>query len=201
MITSHPNTKGFTFIEVIVAMAIFVLAVLAAVDIVHGSVRASQDAKKISEATWLLQAKMTELETLLENKGIEEGCDEEKSGGFDKPYDEFSWKSFCNQIDFYISETAAQVASSSGNEDDDEATKTNPIIKMILQTANKYISDSVRELHVEVAWTQGKNSQKVDATTHFVTYDTKVSLPGAGGTQSQSADPSSSSSSSSSGGN
>ena len=67
------DNRGFTFIEILIAIAIFVLAVLAAVNIATGSVKATQDAKDTTMATWLLQQKMVELETQLENKGIELG--------------------------------------------------------------------------------------------------------------------------------
>ena len=179
----RPNLKsqsGFTFIEILVAIAIFVLAVIAAVNVASGSVHAVQDSKDISMATWLLQSKMVELETKLENQGFDKGCEESANGTFDEPNEKYSWSSICQEIDFYLSETAAQLASATGEEEDSNNTQTDQITKLVLQTASQYITNSTRELHVEIKWNQFGNERTVSATTHFARYDQKVSIPGIG---------------------
>src|SRR5688572_16040196 len=90
-------------------MAIFTIAVLAAIDITSGSVRATRDAREVSAATWLLQQKMVELETKLETDGVEKACEKKDSGKFEEPHENFTWKSSCEEIDFKLSETAAQM--------------------------------------------------------------------------------------------
>lgn len=174
---------GFTFIEILVAIAIFTLAVVAAVNIATGSVQATQDSKDITLATFLLQQKIVELETQIESEGVEKGCDEEKSGKFEGEYERFTWETSCNQVDFYLSETAAQLAGAAKNEDEDESnvTSENQVVKLVLDTASKYITESVRELHAEVNWETPNGPRSVDVTTHWARYDQKVRLPGLGG--------------------
>lgn len=179
------NTRhGFTFIEVLVAMLIFTLAALAAVSVGQGAVRATREAKEISTATWLLQSTMVELETHLETEGIDKGCDKKKEGKFAAPYDSYTFTTECYQIDFKISETASKVmAAMSGGDDkdkdkdDSQNNVQDQATKMIMDTASKYISDSMREIHVTVEWAQGKTKRHVDLTTHFARYDQQVALP------------------------
>lgn len=172
-------SKGFTFIEVLVAMLIFTLAALAAVDIGRGSVRATRDTRDVTRATWLLQGVITELETKIETQGFDKGCVEKAEGKFEEPNQEFTWKTYCYEVDLRLSETAAQVAQATknGQEEGDIATKENVFQKMILNTASDYMTKALREIHAEVYWKQGKDQRKVEATTHVVRYD--LPLPGA----------------------
>lgn len=188
------DVGGFTFIEVLVAMAIFLLASLAAVNLANGSVKAVRDAKEVSLATWLLQQKMVELETKLESEGIEKACDKKAEGKFEKPNEDFRWTSLCNEIDFYIPESASAISKAAGDGEESSHTQQNQILGMILQIAGKYMTDSTRELHVEVHWKRDKTDRMVSATTHYAKYDVPFSLGGAAPTTDSSSDSTSTSS-------
>jgi len=181
--------RGFTFIEVMVAMLIFVLAVLAAVNIARGSVRATIDAKEMTVASWLVQNAMVDLETRLETEGIEKGCEKKKEGKFPPPHENFSWISSCEEIEFNISEEASKLQAAAGQEED-TSQQANVIQKMILQTASEYITKALRELHTEVYWMRGKQRLSVDLTTHFVRYDLPLVLSATGGPGGAGAPPS-----------
>jgi type II secretion system protein I len=178
------NSKGFTFIEVLVAMLIFVLAVLAAINIVHGAVRATNDAKTLTVATWLLQNVMVELETKIETLGVDRGCDKKKEAKFDPPYQNFSWVAYCYEVNMNISSTASQMLNKKDG-DSDNRTQVNLVQNLIFQIASEYLTKAMRELHVEVIWMQGKTKRTVDATTHFANLDYPLTVPaiGIGGTQ------------------
>lgn len=173
------SRSGFTFIEVLIAIVILVMASVTAADLIRGSVRAVRDSKEMTIATVLLQKTMSELETKMETEGMEKACEKKVTGKFEAPYEKFTWATYCTEIDFQLSATAAKILE--GKEDSDsEATKEDLIQKMILQTASAYITKSLRELHVEVNWLQGKNKRHVDATTHFVKYDQPLTMPSFG---------------------
>ncbi len=174
------NPKGFTFIEVLVAMLIFVYAVIASLSVTDGSVRATREAKDISTATWLLQNVMVELETKVETEGFDKGCELKKEAKFAPPYDRYVWKTTCTEIDFNLSQTAAQTLAQKDNED--EANQQNMVQKMVLQMASDYMGKALRELHAEVRWNQGKQVRKVDLNTHFARYDQPLQMPGGVGT-------------------
>ncbi len=176
---------GFTFIEVLIAMAIFTMAVLAAVNITGGAVQATRDAREVSEATWLLQQKMVELETKLETDGVDKGCDKKDDGKFEAPHEKYTWKTSCDEVDFQLSETASKMseaAKTESEEDDSKSSTENMLVKMILKTASDYINECVREIHVEVGWKSGKYDRVVDLTTHFVRFDQKLAISGLTGT-------------------
>jgi prepilin-type N-terminal cleavage/methylation domain-containing protein len=171
------SSKGFTLMEVLVAILIFVVSALVFIDLTRGASRATKDTREISTATWLLQNAMTELETKLETEGFDKGCDKKKEGKFNAPYEKFTWVSYCTEIDFKISQTAAQVAAAQGEDSDSEPKKEDQVLKMILENASTYLTKSMREIHVQVNWTSGKKKRSVDATTHIARYDQPVTMP------------------------
>lgn len=175
MKTLKSNKSGFTFIEVMIATVIFVLAALAAMDLARGSVRAVKEAQEITQATWLLQKVMVELETKIETEGIDKGCEEKKDGTFDEPYNRFTYTTYCSEIDFRLSETASQLLGEGGSGEGSNV--ENMTQKMILNLASDYISKASRELHAEVKWMQGKTPKKIDVTTHVANYTLPFTLP------------------------
>jgi len=83
---------GFTLLEVVVAMAILGLALLAIFDLNAGAVASHAYVKRITVATQLARAKMTDLEQELYDKGFELD-DVERSGDFaSEGWTGFSWK-------------------------------------------------------------------------------------------------------------
>lgn len=162
-------------------MLIFVLAVLVAVTIADGSVKATRDSKEVTTATLLLQNIMVETETKIETEGLDKGCEKKREAKFEAPYERFTWVTYCNEIELNLSQTAAQLSKA---EPDEKEAKEDALQKMILQTASDYIGKALREVHAEVSWAQGKTKRKVAATTHIVRYDLPLALPslGVGGT-------------------
>jgi len=175
------SQSGFTFIEVLLAITLFVIAAVVAVDLTRGSVRATQDLKEVTTATWLLKKTITELETKVESEGFEKACNEKKEGKFEAPYEKYRWVTNCNQIDFKLSENAAALMGKDEDSKDNKQNQEDQILKMILNMSGDYISKSMRELHAEVHWVQGKKNERVvDVTTHVARYDLPLSIPALG---------------------
>jgi len=169
--------NGFTFIEVLLAITLFVIAAVVAVDLTRGSVRATQDLKDVTTATWLLKKTISQLETKMESDGFDKACDKKKEGKFDAPYEKFTWVTNCIQIDFKLSQSAATLTASDKDSDSPESSKENILQKMVLNVASDYISKSMRELHAEVHWVQGKKTKRsVDVTTHVARYDQPLQI-------------------------
>jgi general secretion pathway protein I len=84
--------RGFTLLEVVVALAILGLALLAIFDLNAGAVASHAYAKRITVATMLARSKMTDLEQELYDKGFD-ADDREVSGDFrSEGWEAFTWK-------------------------------------------------------------------------------------------------------------
>ena len=174
------GNSGFTFIEVLVAMLIFVMAVMASLNLTEGSVRAVKESKDITTATMLLQNIIVETETKIETEGFDKGCDKKKDGKFDAPYERYTWTTFCTEIDYNLSSSAAALSKAAGGDEKQNDTQ-NLLQTAILQISSDYLTKSLREIHAEVNWMQGKTKRKVDVTTHVARYDQVLPIPNLGG--------------------
>jgi len=86
------SRRGFTLLEVVVALAILGMALLAIFDLNAGAVNSHAYAKRLTVATMLARAKMTDLEQELYDKGFD-ADDQERSGDFKtEGWDSFTWK-------------------------------------------------------------------------------------------------------------
>lgn len=165
--------RGFTFLEVLVAMLIFTMAAVTAASLVKGSVHATRESKEIAQATWLLQNVITDAESRLEAQGIDRACKEKTEGKFEAPNEKYRWIVQCYPIDFKLSETSARLAQQMAGDADVDTTKEDPTLKMVLNVGSEFLTRSTRELHVQVLWADGKRQRQVAATTHFMRYDQK----------------------------
>jgi len=86
------SRSGFTLLEVVVALAILGLALMAIYDLNAGAVAMHAYSKKLTVASLLARSKMTDLEQELYDKGFS-ADDEEKSGDFtDEGWSGFKWR-------------------------------------------------------------------------------------------------------------
>jgi general secretion pathway protein I len=84
--------RGFTLLEVVVAMAILGLALVAIFDLNSGAVASHAYAKRLTVATMLARSKMTDIEQELYDKGFDTD-DREVSGDFRvEGWEAFTWK-------------------------------------------------------------------------------------------------------------
>ena len=84
--------RGFTLLEVVVALAILGLALLAIFDLNAGAVASHAYAKRITIATMLARSKMTDIEQELYDKGFDND-DREISGDFRaEGWEAYTWK-------------------------------------------------------------------------------------------------------------
>jgi general secretion pathway protein I len=85
-------SRGFTLLEVVVALAILGLALLAIFDLNAGAIASHAYAKRITIATMLARSKMTDIEQELYDKGFDND-DREISGDFRaEGWEAYTWK-------------------------------------------------------------------------------------------------------------
>ncbi|MCM2333530.1 MAG: prepilin-type N-terminal cleavage/methylation domain-containing protein [Anaeromyxobacteraceae bacterium] len=88
----HASGGGFTLLEVMVAMAILAMSLMAAFDVVGGALRNHERTRHLELATMLARAKLAEVEARFEEDGFRD-FDESDEGTFDEEgHPEVSWK-------------------------------------------------------------------------------------------------------------
>lgn len=163
MIIKKTNDKGFTLLEILIAVAILASSILALSSLQASSYLSSERGELLSRATLLAQEKMTEFEIEIEKdmKRNKFPSEAENSGVFDEPFEDFRWKTLLKKVEIPVLESGG----------DSEESK-NIFILNYLKNISKQISESVREVQVTVLWGDKDlpedEQPQMSLTTHIV---------------------------------
>jgi general secretion pathway protein I len=97
MMRRAPQQKGFTLLEVMIALAIISIALISLLSLATSSINVNARLQKITQATLLAQEKMTDVEAKIRNSNTE-SPDEE--GEFNEPFVEFRWRTVFEETPF-----------------------------------------------------------------------------------------------------
>ncbi len=85
----HRQPAGFTLLEVMIALAVAGIALIALLALSNRSIAVNARLQKITQATLLAQDKMGETEAAFESGTLSEDASE---GVFDPPFEDFRWR-------------------------------------------------------------------------------------------------------------
>lgn len=93
------NNSGFTLLEVIIALAIMVIAFAAILSVESSSINASARAHQMNIVAMLAKNQMVETEYQIEGRTFEE-VKKEDHGVFPEPYQDYSWNTTIKEVEF-----------------------------------------------------------------------------------------------------
>ena len=146
--------KGFTLLEVMLALAVFAFAITALVGFnARGYVNDSR-ARRLTTAVNLAKTKMAEYQLDIEKESAKGGFPEEKTdeGAFETPFEEYKWKIEIKKVELPLPPLGEGVG---------EATK------QMMDMMTKQISESVREVKLTISWTEMERERSFDVVTHI----------------------------------
>jgi type II secretion system protein I len=163
------GNKGFTLLEVIIAMAIMTLAFSSILAVEMGSINASARAKQMNIVAMLAKNQMVETEFKIEGKTFEE-VKKEETGAFLPPYQDYKWKTTVREIKFpKISPIGAKGAAGggattggAGGGGEDQFTE------LVTKLISNFFSKAIREVTVTVLWKRGTAEQTFSLSTYWV---------------------------------
>ncbi len=170
-------SAGFTLIEIMIALSILSVGLLAIYAAQGNSLRASARAENIQNASLLARQIMTEklIETQkeLEKGSLPEDAAEEH-GDFDPPFDRFHWMFSVRKVEIPLldvgggggdgeaaaGQTGTQ-APGAKNEAPEQAQRS------MAQIVTKKISENVREITTKITWDELGEEQSLSVVTHI----------------------------------
>lgn len=181
--------RGFTLLEVMVALAILALTLIVLLNIVTSNVRATTHAHLITTATFLARGKMVGLEDTIIEKGFQD-LNEAEEGNFEEEgFPAFTWESFVEKIELPsdVNQKVQQSAGEASQKKDPMSALTGMIggmMGLFLEPIRVGLEESVRRVTLRVYWNErGRPEQSVEVVTYMTDpakLDLALSLGAAG---------------------
>lgn len=183
--------RGFTLLEVMVALAILSISLVAIIGINGGAVSAHTYAKQVSVATLLARSKMSDLETQFNREGFTSEFDQTLDGDFsDEGWDNFRWEAeivkpdldaanatgmveqlveqFTGQADAAAAEARGSSAPVPTTSISSQMAAFTPMIESQVTTLIQTVEQAVREVRLRVLWKDGTREESLEVVTHLV---------------------------------
>jgi general secretion pathway protein I len=180
------SVEGFTLLEVMVALAILAMGLMALSDVVSGALRNHVRAGQLDVATLLARGKLAELEDLFERKGFKES-DQSDEGTFEEEgHPEVRWKV---EVRKPPGEMNAErlLALAGGGLDlgqllpkkgappiaDPRLALMAPMLQAQLTVMAEGVKKGVREVRLTVSWADGAREDGFSVVTHLAVLSPK----------------------------
>lgn len=190
--------RGFTLLEMMIAMAILAGGLTWLVVGVSRNIQAENHAKLMTTATFLARERMVDLKDELYEKGFGE-FEKESSGGFDdKGFSRFTWKAVVDKVELPSAEQLQTVLSKAqearqtlqgggpaggsttppsppgGANGMSGASAGNPLSAGAGALGSQFgiikdvLEQAIRRVTVKVLWTEGKTERDVEVIAYYV---------------------------------
>jgi general secretion pathway protein I len=173
--------RGFTLLEVMVALAILAASLVVISEVAGGALRNHLRARQLDLATQLARAKLVEVQAEFERKGFRD-FDESTDGSFEQEgHPEVRWKLDVKRPTVGLGPDAVLGALAGGKTlqdlmpPPDQAPQLAPYQGMIqaslqalLTQIGEQLKKAVREVRLTVSWPGGAGTESFDVVTHLV---------------------------------
>lgn len=172
MLNPKATEQGFTLLEVLIAMAIMLVAFSSILMVQSGALNASYKARQLNVVAMLAKGKMVETEVAFQGKTFEE-FKKEDHGNFAAPFEDYKWKLEVKEVEF----PNLSLSGPSGKEGAEAGQDQNQqMVEMITKMITNYLSKSIREVNVTILWQKGAGTQDYTVSTYWVNLNHEFSL-------------------------
>lgn len=154
------NERGYSLLEVIIAMTIMTVAFASILSSQSGSLITSIKTKEMNIAGWLAHQKMIETEHIYEGRAFSELPELASPKAFDAPFERFTWTREFKEVAF-----PDLLQSAGGDKPQAGVPETARVLSKNLST---FFNKNVREVIVTVRWKRKDTEQKLEIVTYFV---------------------------------
>lgn len=161
--------RGFTLLEVLLAMVILSSGLLLLTNSWSGSFLKIRKTQVNNEVAALLERKMVELDLKYRGKPID-SIPEEESDDFGSEYPQYRWAMASKEFEF-PDISSVLIAQDGGAQD---------TMIQIMKLLTEHLKKSVKEVKVSVFYKKNNRETEYTVTTLYVDYEKQIPLPGGG---------------------
>ena len=150
------SEKGFTLLEVVVAVGILSMGLVSLIEVVAGGLRTSGRARELTFVTLLARSKIVDIEQNLEEDGFSANETEEEGNFEEEGREDLKWSYRIAPLEIDLSNLTS-FCSLMGDEDEDSGCAS-----MLsgfsgpLDALTREIANSIRFVELKLTWTEGK---------------------------------------------
>ncbi len=176
--------RGFTLLEVMIAVAIVALSMGVMVEIEVHAIEKTNDAKMYTVATLLARGKMLDVQQTLKEEGFGDFM-KLLDGDFEEEgFDDFRWAARVRKVEV---PTPSGAGSSADNPPEGSGGMSLATLAPMIQNLGSVLENAVREIELRVTWKDGKYDRHIAIVTHVVSREGLAAglqssgMPGAAG--------------------
>ncbi|HVZ71948.1 MAG TPA: prepilin-type N-terminal cleavage/methylation domain-containing protein [Polyangia bacterium] len=168
------DARGFTLLEVMIAVAILSMTVVVLVEMVTNNMRATHHARLTTAATFLARGKMIDVEDQIQENGFSTGSEASNGTFKDQSYPDFRWDVAIDAV-----ELPAEAIQKQKDEQQDKNKDSNDPMSMLsgfiggmmgsfIEPIRVGLQESVRRVTVHVTWDEsGKPEQSIEVVQYL----------------------------------
>ncbi len=173
------GSRGFTLLEVMVALAILTTTLVVLLQIITNNVRATNHAKMTTAATLLARSKMTDLEDSILENGFSTDNETDKGTFRDQNFPSFRWESTIERIELPtdLKQAAQDESSDSSKSKDPMQALTGMmggLMSGFMDPIRLGLEESVRRVTVKVSWDEVGRRDLTFEVVEFLTDPAKL---------------------------
>ncbi|MBS1961238.1 MAG: prepilin-type N-terminal cleavage/methylation domain-containing protein [Bdellovibrionales bacterium] len=163
------RTEGFTLLEVMIALAIMLVAFSSILAIQSSSMNSALKSRQIHEVSVLARNAMLQTEIEISGKKFEE-LPPELSVACEEGNPDYTCTRKIKEVKLPnlagLSKAAQGENGGGSSKDDDE--KNSAILEQMTKVITNFLSKAVREVTITVSWKRGTTTQKYDVAMYWV---------------------------------
>ncbi|MBX3040349.1 MAG: type II secretion system protein [Bdellovibrionaceae bacterium] len=163
------NRRGFTLLEIILAMAILSSGILLLANSWSGSFMRIRKTQQVTEVAALLERKMVELDSKYRGKPLASIPDEE-GDDFGSDYPNYRWA--MKSQEFELPDLSTGLTSQEGG--------ANEMLLMVMKQMTEHLKKTIKEVRVSIFYKSGNAGKEIEysITTYYVDYDRPIPMGG-----------------------
>ncbi len=170
------DARGFTLLELMIAMTIMLLAFSSILAIQSSSVSSALRARQTHEVSMLARSALAQTEVEISGKKFNE-ISEEISGQFEEPYQDYSWKREIKEITLpNLAGIASATQGENAQSDEETEAQKSAMVEQMTKVVTNFLSKAVREVVITVSWKRGITTQTYEVAMYWVDLDSELQI-------------------------